>query len=306
VADAPERHRRLAATAGVEALIERRGLLYVFPDRLAFEAEALAWRLRAENGVRWVELDENELRQREPSLDRRYRFGVLVEAGAHCADPGAYVAALASYAESLGAKLVFGRARSLRIESGRLVAVQCETEEIACERAVISAGAHSRPLALAAGDDIPLESERGYHAEIAAPESVPRHPIMPSDGKMAMTPTLGGLRIAGQVELAGLAAAPNWKRAQILRDFALKSFPGLPRDLPAERVKVWMGHRPSIADGLPCLGFASGCRDVVHAFGHGHIGLASGPISGRLVADMLSAKPPVIDPAPYAPGRFRR
>ena len=109
----------------------------------------------------------------------------------------------------------------------------------------------------------------------------------------------------GQVELAGLSAAPNWRRAEILRDFALRLFPGLPRELPPERVKVWMGHRPSIA-GRPAL-HRPGARlsaDIVHAFGHGHVGLAAGATTGRLVADLVGGRPPVIDPAPYAPRRF--
>ena len=151
---------------------------------------------------------------------------------------------------------------------------------------------------------MPLETERGYHVAIAAPEATPRHPVMPSDGKMANTVTGGALRIAGQIELAGLDAAPDWRRADILRDYALRTYPGLPRDLPADRVTSWMGHRPSIADGLPVIGPASGCADVVHAFGHGHIGLAAGPLTGRLVADLVAGRPPVIDPAPYRPDRF--
>jgi D-amino-acid dehydrogenase len=113
-----------------------------------------------------------------------------------------------------------------------------------------------------------------------------------------------GLRLAGQVEIAGLEAAPNWKRAEILRDFALSVYPGLPRDLPTDRVKFWMGHRPSTPDGLPCIGPATGCPDVVHAYGHGHIGLASGAATGRLVADIVSGKPPSFDPAPFSPARF--
>ena len=305
VQDAPERHVALAREAGVEALIERRGLLYIFPSRADFEAEALAWRLRREAGVAWLELDADELRQQEPGLDRRYTFGVLVQAGAHCADPGGYVAALARHAEGLGAAVVTGRATGFRIEGGRLRAVVTEAGEIACDRAVVCAGARSRELAAAAGDRVFLESERGYHAMIKAPEVAPRHPLMPSDGKMAVTPLAGGLRIAGQVEIAGLEAAPNWKRAEILRDHALRSFPGLPRDLPAERVTFWMGHRPSTPDGVPVIGLASGCRDIAYGFGHGHVGLASGPVTGRLVADLLGGKPPVIDPAPYGAGRFR-
>ena len=60
-----------ARRAGVGDLITRQGGLYVFPDRAAFEAEALSWRIRRENGTRWLELDEDELRQREPALNRR-------------------------------------------------------------------------------------------------------------------------------------------------------------------------------------------------------------------------------------------
>ena len=305
VSDAPERHRALAAEAGVPELIERRGLLYIFPTRADFEREALAWRLRRDNGVQWLELDADELRQQEPELDRRYTFGVLVQAGGNCTDPGAYVAALVQHAVGQGAALVRAGATGFRVQAGRLQAVQTAVGEIACDGAVISAGARSRALARAVGDRVPLETERGYHAVIAAPGISPRHPMMPSDGKMAVTMTHGGLRVAGQVELAGLDAAPDWRRAEILRDFALRTFPGLPRDLPANRVKVWMGHRPSTPDALPVIGPARGCADVIHAFGHGHVGLAAGPVTGRLVADLLGGLQPVIDPAPYAASRFR-
>ncbi len=304
LADAPARHRALADEAGVGDLICRQGLLYVFPTRADFAAEALAWRLRAECGVRWIELDADELRQREPALDRRYTFGVLVEEGGHCLDPGAYVAALVRHAQAQGATLVRARATGLRIGAGRLRAVATDSGEIAADAAVLAAGAWSAPLARQAGSRIPLETERGYHAVILDPEAAPRTPIMPSDGKMAHTMTAGGLRLAGQVELAGLAAAPNWQRAEILRRHALRTWPALPGDLPPERVRVWMGHRPATPDSLPMIGPARGCGDVMLAFGHGHIGLAAGALTGRLVADLIAGRAPVIDPAPYAPARF--
>ncbi len=305
VAGAPDLHRKLAEEAGVAELIHKTGLLYIFPSRADFEAEKLSWTIRHEQGIRWIELDADELRQREPSLARRYSFGVFVEEGGHCTDPGAYVAALVRHAAALGANIVAARATGFRISAGRLQAVETSAGPILADRAVIAAGAWSKHLAALAGDEVPLETERGYHAMITNPESAPRYPIMPSDTKTATVATANGLRIAGQVEIAGLDAAPNWRRAELLRDFALTAYPGLPRDLPADRVKVWMGHRPSTPDGLPCIGPASGCADVVHAFGHGHIGLASGAFSGRLVADIIGGKPPATDPAPYAPQRFR-
>ncbi|MGH7209982.1 MAG: NAD(P)/FAD-dependent oxidoreductase, partial [Acetobacteraceae bacterium] len=209
-------------------------------------------------------------------------------------------------AEALGAARRLARATGFRIESKRLRAVRTDAGEIECEKAVIAAGAWSRALAAEAGDKVPLESERGYHALIKHPESAPRIPIMPSDGKMSVTHMDGGLRIAGQVERAGLKAGPNWRRAEILRDFALRLFPGLPRDLSADRVAFWMGHRPSMPDSLPCLGPASACPDIIHAFGHGHVGLAAGATTGRLVADLIDGKDPGIDMQPYRAQRFGR
>jgi D-amino-acid dehydrogenase len=305
VAGCPARHVALATEAGVADLIQRNGLLYVYPGRADFAKEALAWDIRRENGIAWLELDANDLRQREPDLDRRYTFGVLVEDGGQCRNPGRYVAALVELAQARGATLKRGDAAGFAIESGRLRAVRLDGEEIACDRAVIAAGARSKHLAAMVGDDVPLETERGYHVMLAAPEAGTRRPVMPSDGKMVYTSMEAGLRCAGQVELAGLDAAPNWKRADILRDHLLRGLPALPRDLPESRVKLWMGHRPSLPDSLPCIGPASGCADVLHAYGHGHIGLAASAVTGRLVADLIGGHPQVIDPAPYAPSRFR-
>ena len=301
---APEHHRTLAEEAGVGELITRQGVLFAFPDRAAFAAEALSWRVRRENGVQWLELDEDELRQREPALDRRYKFAVLVEANGQCRDPGAYVAALVRHAVAQGAVLRQAKASGFRIEGRRLKAVATDGGEIACDKAVIAAGAWSKGLARAAGDVVPLETERGYHVVIADPGIEPRYPVMPSDGKMGCAMTPQGLRLGGQVELAGLEAAPNWARAEVLLRFARRVYPGIPADLPRERIKLWMGHRPSMPDGLPCLGPASGCADVVHAFGHGHVGLTAGATTGKLVAAVIAGRAPSIDLAPYAVSRF--
>ncbi|CAH0268552.1 FAD-binding oxidoreductase [Roseomonas sp. CECT 9278] len=304
VVDAPALHKALADEAGVGHLIERRGLIYIYPSRADFAAEAGAWKIRHEVGVRWMELDADELRQREPDLDRRYTFAVMVEEGGHCTDPGAYVAALVAHAVGQGATLRRARATGFKLEEGRLLAVQTDQGWVEADAAVIAAGAHAKPLAAMLGDRVPLETERGYHAELADPEVSPRHGLMPSDGKMSIMRTANGLRCAGQVEIAGLDAAPNWKRAEILRDHLISCFPGLPRDLPASRVKVWMGHRPSMPDGKPCLGLASATPDVVHAFGHGHTGLVAGARTGRIVAALLAGRAPGISITPFDPRRF--
>jgi D-amino-acid dehydrogenase len=352
--DAPARHERLAARAGVDRLVVRRGLLYAYPDRAAFDADALGWRLRREQGVAWMELERpggdadgdpqrDPLARIAPALAARYRLGAYVAAGAHCPDPGAYVAALVRLATRLGATVVRGRvvdwvfdeaggrggnvARSLRgvvVDDGRSV------QRLVAHRAVLCAGIGSAGLAARAGSPVPLASERGYHlvlpwrsrvgaAASAGTEAWPV-PVMPSDGRMAVTATGAGLRIAGQVELAGVDAAPDPRRVDVLWrhaqrvvpphargvfDLGLDEGPWPPARPPA--LPHWLGHRPSTPDGLPVIGPAAGCPDIVLAFGHGHVGLASAPATAAVVAGWLRGDPihdPVRQPGsdpPHAP-----
>lgn len=305
LADAPALHRKLAEEAGVGDLIVQQGVLFAFPDRAAFQAENLAWSVRRDNGIEWLELDEDELRQREPTLSRRYKFAALVEQNGQCRDPGAYVAALGRHAASLGAEIRQTRALGLRIDGGRLRAVVTSEGDLTCDKAVIAAGAWSKALANAAGDSVPLESERGYHVSIADPGIAPRYPVMPSDGKMGCVMTPDGLRLAGQVELAGLDAAPNWRRTDVLLRFARLVYPDLPAELPPERIKLWLGHRPSTPDGLPVLGAASGCADVLYAFGHGHTGLTAAARTATIIADLAGGRKPPFDLGPFSASRFR-
>jgi D-amino-acid dehydrogenase len=302
--DAPSLHKRLADEAGVGHLIERQGVMHIYPSRAAFDADKLGWNIRKRVGVTWMELSADEMRQREPDLHPRYQFGVLVEEAGRCRDPGDYVAALAAHARGLGAEFIAAKARGLRLQSGRLVSVETDNGEIACDAAVVAAGARSKPLAASIGDHLPLETERGYHVMIEGAQTGPRTSVMASDAKMVVNWTNKGLRAAGQVEIAGLEAAPNWKRAEILRDHLIGMFPKLPKDLPAARIRSWFGHRPSMPDGRPCIGYSPASRDVVYAFGHGHVGLVGSARTGRVVAQLVAGRAPEIPVAPFDPKRF--
>ncbi|KTT22116.1 NAD(P)/FAD-dependent oxidoreductase [Pseudacidovorax intermedius] len=308
LADSPVLHARLAAEAGVPHLVAQRGLLHVYRSRAEFESEALAWRVRARTGVTWEEWDAARLAAQEPDLDRRYTLGIFVAEAGHCVDPGAYVAALARHALAQGARRLQGRATGLRIEGGRLHAVRTDQGEIACDAAVVSAGARSAELARAAGSPVPLETERGYHVMVTGgPAAGPRTPMMAADGKLIVNAMVPGLRAAGQVEIAGLAAAPDWRRAEILRRHLVSMFPALADAAPeALAVRQWLGHRPSLPDGLPCIGRAAATPDVVLAFGHGHVGLGGSARTGKWVADLLEEGAPPAGLAPFDPARFGR
>jgi len=302
--DAPALHQAQAQQAGVPTLIEQRGLLHVFLNEAQFRAESRAWDIRRQEGVQWQELDAQALREREPDLNSRYTFGVWVAEAGSCRDPGAYVAALVQHARVLGAELRTARATGFRIEQGQLRAVLTEAGEIACDKAVIAVGVRSRDLAAQAGDRVPLAAERGYHAVIRDAKVGVRTSTNFADAKVVVNWMDGGLRVAGQVEIAHPDAPPNWARARILRQHLQSIFPGLAESGFSDEQDFWLGCRPSLPDGLPCIGQASACADIVHAYGHGHVGLVGSARTGRVVAQLLVGQAPEIDLTPFSPRRF--
>jgi D-amino-acid dehydrogenase len=296
--------RELAKMAGADELVHQRGHLYVYRSAEALAKDGFAWALRRENGVEVDEFDADELRQLEPTLSRDYVRGLLVRENGHTSNPLGLVSRLFEQFRRQGGEIVTARALGFRLDGRRLTAIATDHGALAADAAVICAGAYSKPLARALGDRVPLETERGYHLMIHDPEVMPRIPTADADGKFVATPMDTGLRFAGTVELAGLDAPPDWRRAQILLMQGRKMLPGLATEHAEERISVWMGHRPAMPDSLPVIGPSRASPDVIYAFGHGHVGMTAAPMTGRIVADLLSGRPASIDIAPFAAGRF--
>jgi D-amino-acid dehydrogenase len=304
--DAPALHKTLASEAGVPELIEHKGVLYAYASRAEFEASGLAWRIRRDCGIQWTELEGAALREAEPDLAPDLGFAVLVPEGGRCLSPGRYVAALFAHARQQGAAFRPLGATGFRLDGQRLRGVTLSDGSVLdCDGAVICCGARSAPLAAQAGDRVSLETERGYHVMLRGTQHGPVRSIMLAGANAVVNRMEDGLRIAGQVEIGGLDAAPDWRRAEILRGHLMRAFPGLTDPFPAERITTWMGHRPGTPDGMPCLGPASGSADIVHAFGHGHVGLASGARTGRVVAQLLSGQAPEVPIEAFSAARFR-
>jgi D-amino-acid dehydrogenase len=294
----------LLKDAGAEDLVKKHGHLFVYRSQESWRKESLAWQLRRENGVEWDEFEADELRQLDPNLSRDYVKGVLVRENGHTVNPHRLVNSLAEAFVRNGGRIERTRAIAFELDGERLKGVRTESGTIAVEGAAVTAGIWSKTLAAGLGDRMPLETERGYHLMIRDPEVVPRIPVADAEGKFVATPMELGIRIAGTVELAGLKAPPNWERARVLLRHVRRMYPALQEAYADQRVSTWMGHRPSLPDSLPAIGRSRRSPDVVYAFGHGHVGMAGAPMTGKLVAELLSGKPPSVDLAPFSPQRF--
>jgi D-amino-acid dehydrogenase len=297
-------HRELAASAGAADLIQRSGLLIVYRSDATFAADAEANRLRADNGVKIDELNQDELRQIEPALSPAYTRARFISENGYVRNPLRLSRTLAEALVANGGEIRRERAEGFAFADGKVEAVLTSTGRIPAAAVVLAAGAHSKPLAAQLGEKVPLDTERGYHAMIRAPEVAPRLPIMDAEAKFVATPMEQGLRMAGTVEFAGLEAPPDWRRARILLRHGQAMFPGLPRTVSEDRVALWMGFRPSMPDSLPVIGPTRRYPNAFLAFGHGHVGLIGAPMTGRSIADLVAGRPPAIDLAPFGAARF--
>jgi D-amino-acid dehydrogenase len=167
---------------------------------------------------------------------------------------------------------------------------------------VICAGAWSGILARKLGDRVSLDTERGYHICFGAgTASLMRGPVVFPALSMVLSPMHDGIRLVSGDELAGLTAPPDYRRIRALIPRARRALPALHDVGPATE---WMGFRPSTPDSLPVIGPSAHGSEVIHAYGHGHLGLTLSAITAQMVADNIAGRPAAFDPMPYLAARF--
>jgi D-amino-acid dehydrogenase len=300
VSDSLEQHRELARGAGVDHLLRPAPLVYAYADEVSLSKGMPGWDWRRPHGVTPRVVRGAELRELEPALSTKLACAVVIDDCGHTTDPSQLVKGLAEYAQRQGATLLQRDVVDIHPLDDGGVRLSTDDGDIVSEKVVIAAGAWSGSLAARCGEKVPLEAERGYHVMLRNPGVTPRSIVGSAAGKFLATPMDEGLRLAGTSEFAGLDAAPDYGRAELLRRQARELFPGANID----DFSQWMGQRPSLPDSVPVIGQSQRHVGIFYAFGHQHVGLTCAPKTGRLIADLVAGRTPNIDLAPYRVDRF--
>jgi D-amino-acid dehydrogenase len=269
-----------AELAGLGTGFQRRGTLSVYET----EARFAAGRAEAErSGLTARVLSPDEARKLEPALRGAIAGAIFFPDEAHL-DPLRYVRAIGEAAATAGADI------QTNVEVRSLDRLHAKT-------VVVAAGVWSGRLA-----DVPVTGGKGYHVDVEAAPGDPQVPLLLQEARSALTPLDGRLRLAGLLDVAGLDERPNPARVEAMRDGAARV---LGRDERAP-LDVWAGLRPCTPDGLPVIGRPAARPDLVIATGHAMKGLSLAPMTGRLVAELVTGEPPSHDLTPFSPDRFRR
>ncbi len=287
----------LIEAAGAADLVVERGQLSVWSTEKAARAASDGLERRRALGVPWREVDPEEALEMEPGLHLPIRRAVHFHAARSLRDPLEFITRMHRAFASLGGATLRARAEAVSA-SGTGVELLAGGQGITANHAVIASGAFSKRIAGAGTRKLPLGTERGYHVMFEDEAHRVTRPVGWGEAGFYAVPHAQGLRLTGTVEIAALDAPMNRRRlAYIARKGA-----EMLGDLPAPGSE-WLGYRPTMPDSLPVIGRSPQSDRVLYAFGHQHIGLTLGGITGRLITDLAEGRQPNVDLAPYAPDR---
>ena len=291
----------LLESAGLSHMLSREGCLSLYADARELAADREHLDVIARLGFESHVLTRAEVQDLEPAISEVIGHAVLFPHNRSISNPYLLVKSLFERFLDMGGQFLQARATGFGRTGGAITHVQTALgQNLAVSQAVLCAGAYTAQLCRMLDEPIPLETERGYHTQIMAPGISMRHSIIWPAKAFMVTPTAGGIRVGGTVEMAGLDAPPDYRRAHVLVKRAQTALPGL----QVRGASEWMGHRPALPDTVPIMGPSATTRGVFVATGHGHLGLTYGATNARLMADLMTGQTPPIDMHPYRINRF--
>ncbi|NUX55402.1 NAD(P)/FAD-dependent oxidoreductase [Paraburkholderia youngii] len=294
-------HDRLIERAQLGHLIRDSGWIDAYRTPAEFSRQAAAAAMTARTyGLRVAVLDSAALAAREPGLADGFCGALHWQDPKSIVNPGALTKGYASLFEAGGGTVLTGDAATLTAQAGAW-SVQTSSGRISAKEVVVALGSWSDRVFAPLGYRIPLRAKRGYHMHYRPTRQMLSMPFVDAEQGYVVAPMEGRLRLTTGVEIARRDARPTGIQLERAERIARSSF-GLGERLDAS---PWLGLRPCTPDMRPVIGRAPRHRGLWFAFGHNHHGLTLGPVTGRLLAEMMTGTPTCADARPFRAERFR-
>jgi len=291
--------QELIALTGAEDLIKAEGCLGLFATEEVFQtAQQGDLKERREQGVNLQFLAADQVAELEPDLAGFHAGGVFYPDTRFTVSPVNLSQRYARHFLNNGGIIELEEVKGVKPHFNG-VDVRLSNREVSFSQLVICTGVASKALLSPLGINVPLVSERGYHLSLDIGDKRLTRPVGWLDKAVFMTPMADGVRLAGTAEFAFADTPLNQQRAEAMLEHA-KVMLG---DTPAIK-STWVGSRPSTPDSLPVIGRMPDAPNVHVAFGHGHLGLTFGAITGKLITESIQGQATSVDLSPFSVARF--
>lgn len=293
------------AAGGEDFGLQKRGMLMLCRSEHGLEEEARTAEQARALGIAAEVLEPHRAAALEPGI-RMDIAGAVHYPGDGSLAPDRLMGVLQSRLAAAGTKFLFHRNISgWEVDGGRTIrAARLEDgEEIEADEFVLSAGSWSPGLSGDLGLKLPMQAGKGYSLTLREPRRAPRICAMLTEARIAVAPMDGALRFGGTMEISGLNEGISLRRVQGIIDAVPRYYPELKLE-DFEGVRPWRGLRPCSPDGLPYVGRTARLSNLVVATGHAMLGVSLGPITGRLVSQIISGEESEFDLDPLSPDRY--
>lgn len=289
----------LIAEAGAEDLMVNNDCLYVWSTKAGYEGAREGNAMRRAQGVEFDELSPGDASQLEPNLKQPIHCGLHFKGARHVSNPQELVARMQKRFEALGGVYMARGVERCDADDTGVTTYLDDGTEIRAGHLALTAGARSRLIKGSGAEHLPLGTERGYHILYGNHGGLVSRPVGWAEAGFYATPMAHGLRIAGTVEINAIDAAFNTQCTDYLQRKSQEMFGDL-----GTPDGTWLGHRPTMPDALPVIGHSPTSKRITLAFGHQHIGLTLGGVTGKIVTDIAQGRAPYCNIDDFAPQRF--
>jgi len=293
----------LAALPGNDFGLVKKGLMMLCKSEHTLAEEARTAQQASQLGIPAEVLTPAHTAKLEPGIRFDIAGAVYFPQDCHLA-PQRLVASLTRALEQGGASFSWStEVTGWVVKNARIAAVRTNQGEIAADEFVLAGGSWSPNILRGLGLRLPLQAGKGYSITLPQPKRLPAICSILAEARVAVTPIGSSLRFGGTMEIAGLDQTIKQPRVNGIIKSVPKYFPEFSAD-DFDGLPVWTGLRPCSPDGLPYIGRFSRYPNLCAATGHAMMGLSLGPITGKLIAQILSNEKPALDLAPLSPDRF--
>ena len=281
----------------LNGLVENKGIIYVWNDQ-NLKSRELEIKIRKELGVKQQLLSPKDIHDLEPNIKPFYHGGVFYDYARHTRNPKKILLKLFDNFLKKGGKFLKLNIKDINFDDDKPV-IRSETQRFIFDKLVISCGVFSKRLTDKLHENIPMDTERGYHVHFKGFDHLISRPVVYANRGFGMTPMEQGLRVVGTVEFGGLDNPLSKSRIKNLIMNAKDMLDGLP-----EHEDEWLGFRPTLPDYLPVLGSSKNYKNVFYSFGHHHLGWTLGAISGKIISKMIANENTNLNLSAYSSSRF--
>lgn len=293
-----------ATVPGMDFGLVKKGCLNLCKTETRLHEEAELAKRSRDLGMPAEVLNAEETRRLDPDVDMDILGSVYFPEDAHLS-PARFMAQLGEQLLEAGGEIQWQtEVTGWNRQGDRITGALCGREVFSGDEFVLAGGSWSPGLSRQLGLRLPMQPGKGYSLTIEKPRQLPQISYIFTEARLAVTPMMGALRFGGTMEIAGLDLRINPARVRGIVHSAGRYFPAFPPE-SFEGIVPWRGLRPCSPDGLPYIGRSKVVENLSIGTGHAMMGLSLGPITGRLISDVLSERKPDFDVNLLDPDRYQ-